>query len=134
VALGKHPDVVLDVLDRVEQRHGVDGAGGHGEVERRADLGVGKATRVAHVDQFLGHVDALHRAVARQRAEHPAGAAADVQQSQVAPPAQLAVQQVEEDAPPADEPEMGLLQLDELVECDLLHRATRPGRSRSARP
>jgi hypothetical protein len=60
-------------------------------------------------------------AVPGERREHAAGATADVEHAQVRAAVERAVEQMHEDPPAADEPEMALLQLDELAVGGLVH-------------
>jgi hypothetical protein len=115
-------DVVVDVLDRVEQRHEVLRAGLDRQRRAAGDLAVREAAALADGDRAFVGVDADRRAESCELGQHAADAATDVEDREAVLAREAVLEDAEVAAPPPDEPPMVTLEVQELLVRDAFHR------------
>ena len=129
VDLAQRPDVVLDVLERVEGRDAVEAGVAEAALRPVAGHEQRELPRRAVLQPLQGDVGSDHAAVGRHRRQHAAHAAAQVHQHAVAAraPSHVAVEQRDEDRAPSPEPPVRLLELEELSVDGRFHPADSRG-------
>ena len=101
------------MLDNIESRHQVKGTVLEGQGLGSAETDICQATLAAVTNGLLIDVHALRLAVRGQVREHGPGPAADVKDPALVGTvlAEVPVEDLEQDAPPADEPPVDVLHL-----------------------
>ena len=111
--LAQRRGVIVEVLDNIESRHQVKGAVLEGQGLGSAETDISQAPLAAVTNGLFIDVHALRLAVGGKVGEHGPGPAADVKDPAFVGTvlAEVPVEDLEQDAPPADEPPVDVLHL-----------------------
>jgi hypothetical protein len=119
-ARAKHPtylsesgEIVVEMLDNIERGHKVKRRIGEWELLERAYLNIGQAALATVPHGFFIDVDPLGLPISRQVGQHRSGPASNVEDPPLLPVAraEVPVQDLQQDPPPADEPPVDVLHL-----------------------